>query len=211
MTYIYKIINDINNKIYIGKTERTVEERFKEHCRDASHSERKNRPLYKAMNKYGIEHFHVETIEQTDIPEEREKYWIEYYKSFKNGYNATMGGDGKKYLDYDLIISTYQEVQNIKKTASILEIHPDTISNILKVNNVPIKSSQEITKETKSKIVHMYSLENELLKTFPSTAEAARYLINNDLTHCKFTTIRYHISEVCNSKRRTAAGYRWSY
>ena len=34
-------------------------------------------------------------IEETDIPEEREKYWIEYFGSFKNGYNATIGGDGK--------------------------------------------------------------------------------------------------------------------
>ena len=29
---------------------------------------------------------------------EREKYWIEYYGSFKNGYNATLGGDGKAYI-----------------------------------------------------------------------------------------------------------------
>ena len=33
MAYIYKITNDINQKIYVGKTERTVEERFLEHCR----------------------------------------------------------------------------------------------------------------------------------------------------------------------------------
>ena len=31
MAYIYQITNDINGKIYIGKTERTIEERFKEH------------------------------------------------------------------------------------------------------------------------------------------------------------------------------------
>ena len=29
MAYIYKIVNDINGKIYIGKTSNTVEERFK--------------------------------------------------------------------------------------------------------------------------------------------------------------------------------------
>ena len=52
------------------------------------------------MNKYGIEHFHIELIEETDNPEEREIYWIEKLGSFKNGYNATLGGDGKKYLDY---------------------------------------------------------------------------------------------------------------
>lgn len=32
MSYIYKIINDINNKIYVGKTDFSLEKRFKEHC-----------------------------------------------------------------------------------------------------------------------------------------------------------------------------------
>ena len=56
------------------------------------------------MRKYGIEHFHIELIEETDNPEEREVFWIENKRSFKNGYNATVGGDGKKYIDYDIII-----------------------------------------------------------------------------------------------------------
>ena len=34
MPYIYKITNDINGKIYIGKTLSTIEQRFKEHCQD---------------------------------------------------------------------------------------------------------------------------------------------------------------------------------
>lgn len=46
------------------------------------------------------------------MPEEREVYWIEKFHSFKNGYNATVGGDGRKYLDYDLIISTYLTTKN---------------------------------------------------------------------------------------------------
>ena len=102
MAYIYQIKNDINEKIYIGKTEFSIEKRFKEHCHDAFIERNEKRPLYAAMRKYGIEHFHISLIEETDNPEEREKYWIEYYQSFKYGYNATMGGDGKKYIDYNL-------------------------------------------------------------------------------------------------------------
>jgi hypothetical protein len=61
------------------------------------------------MNKYGIDKFKIEQIEECDdsIVNEREIYWIEYYQSFKYGYNATKGGDGKLYLDYDLICETY--------------------------------------------------------------------------------------------------------
>ena len=52
------------------------------------------------MRKYGVEHFHIELIEEADNPEEREIYWIENKRSFKNGYNATMGGDGKQLYDH---------------------------------------------------------------------------------------------------------------
>ena len=63
MAYIYKIINDVNDKIYIGKTECSIEKRFKEHCKDAFKERNEKRPLYAAMKKYGIDHFHIEEIE----------------------------------------------------------------------------------------------------------------------------------------------------
>ena len=163
------------------------------------------------MRKYGIEHFHIESIEETDIPEEREIYWIEYYRSFKNGYNATMGGDGKKYIDYDLVISTYNQLQNITQTASHLNIHPDSVSNILHQNNINIKSSQEINREQTSKITLMFDKNNNFIRSFSSSIAAAQYLIDNNLTNCKLTTIRTHISEVCRGKRKTAAGFIWRF
>lgn len=49
MAYIYKITNDINDKVYIGKTEFAIEKRFKEHCQDALKAKSDNRPLYSAM------------------------------------------------------------------------------------------------------------------------------------------------------------------
>lgn len=100
MGLIYKITNDINGKIYIGKTEFSLEKRFKEHCQDAFRERCEKRPLYAAMRKYGIEHFHIELIEETNIPEEREKYWIDYYNTYKYGYNATIGGDGSCLYDH---------------------------------------------------------------------------------------------------------------
>ena len=84
------------------------------------HKTNKNRPLYRAFQKYGIENFSIETIEETNNPNEREKYWIEYYGSFKNGYNATIGGDGKPYIDYDLVVATYKEIMNMEKVAEKL-------------------------------------------------------------------------------------------
>lgn len=211
MAYIYQIINDINNKIYIGKTEFSIDKRFKEHCSDAFKERNEKRPLYSAMRKYGIEHFHIELIEETDNPEEREKYWIEQKQSFKNGYNATLGGDGKKYLDYDLIIASYKEIKSIKDTAISLGISSDSVSNVLRANNISIITSSEVIQKKYGKVVNMYDLQNTFLKTFPSVNAAAKYMIENNLTGCKMTTIKQHITEVCMGKRKTAAKFKWKY
>lgn len=211
MAYIYQIINDINNKIYIGKTEFSIDKRFKEHCSDAFKERNEKRPLYSAMRKYGIEHFHIELIEETDFPEEREKYWIEQKQSFKNGYNATLGGDGKKYLDYDLIIASYKEIKSIKDTAISLGISSDSVSNILRANNISIITSSEVIQKKYGKVVNMYDLQNTFLKTFPSVNAAAKYMVENNLTGCKMTTIKQHITEVCMGKRKTAAKFKWKY
>ena len=49
MAYIYKIENDINGKVYIGKTEFSIKRRFKEHCKEAFRENREQRPLYAAI------------------------------------------------------------------------------------------------------------------------------------------------------------------
>lgn len=211
MAYIYQIVNDINQKIYVGKTEFSIEKRFKEHCQDAFRERNEKRPLYSAMRKYGVEHFYIELIEETDNPEEREIYWIEKLGSFKNGYNATMGGDGKKYIDYDLVIATYKEIGVIKDVAKKLNISPDSVSFILHQNNEPINSCQDVQTKKYGKIVNMYSLKGEYLQTFPSVGAAARYMVENNLTGCKHTTIKQHITEVCTGRRQTAAKYKWKF
>lgn len=211
MAYIYQIVNDINDKVYIGKTEFSIEKRFKEHCVNAFKERNEKRPLYSAMRKYGIEHFHIELIEETNNPEEREVYWIEQKRSFKNGYNATLGGDGKRYLDYDLVIASYKEIQSIKDTATKLGISADSVSNILHTNNILVVTSSDVIQKKYGKVVNMYDLEDSFLRTFPSVNAAAKYMIENHLTGCKMTTIKQHITEVCSGRRKTAAKYKWKY
>ena len=211
LAYIYKIINDVNDKIYIGKTECSIEKRFKEHCKDAFKERNEKRPLYAAMKKYGIDHFHIEEIEQTDSPEEREQYWIEYYGSFKYGYNATLGGDGKHYLDYELIFSTYQKLQNLAETARCLSISTDTVKKVVLSKGGTIKSSAEINKEKTSKTIQMWDKNNEqCLQFFSSIADAARFLIANQ--YSKSTDIKAltsHIRACANGTRKTAYGFIW--
>lgn len=98
MGYIYKITNNINNKVYIGQTikERPTD-RFSQHCYLARHSEQEKSIsyLYQAMTKYGVDNFIFEVIEniENDKLNEREQYWIAQYNSLvPQGYNLTIGG-----------------------------------------------------------------------------------------------------------------------
>lgn len=212
MAYIYKITNDVNQKIYIGKTEFSIMKRFQEHCQDAFRDRNKKRPLYAAMRKYGIEHFHIDLIEETDIPEERENYWIEYFGSFKNGYNATMGGDGRKYIDYDLVVATYRKIQSISETAKICQISVDSVSNILELKNVNKLTHKEVM-TNRVKNVGMFCLKtNQLLKSFCSLSQAAEYCIQEKLTSSSsIKGVAAHIGKVCNGKRKQTLGYKWQF
>ena len=211
MAYIYQIQNDVNGKIYVGKTEFSIEKRFKEHCNDAYKNSKEKRPLYAAMRKYGIEHFHISLLEETDNPEERECYWIERLRSFKDGYNATIGGDGKKYLDYDLIISTYKQVKNIARTAKICQCDKSSVSKILKEYKIEIISQQEVNQHRANVIFMLNKDTQEIIRSFISASEALRYLNQEGITSSTSHGAMSHITDVCKGKRKTAYGYKWSY
>lgn len=197
-----------NGKIYIGKTVKDVDKRFSEHCRDSKKERCEKRPLYDAMNKYGIENFSIEVIEETDIPEEREKYWIEYFGSFKNGYNATIGGDGTPYIDYDLVVATYKQVLNCAEVARKLNISADSVRRILKDKSINIKPISEVSQRVNGKVVNQYSLNGEYIQSFPSVKAAAIALGKITPTSNGASS---HISSVCNGKRKSAYGYKWTW
>lgn len=211
MPYIYKIINNINDKIYIGKTTRTISERWKEHQKDYLRIEESKRPLYVAMRKYGIENFAIEQIEEVSIEllEEREKYWIEYFSSFKYGYNATIGGDGRPYIDYDLVVYTYRRIKNITETAKLLAIDSHSVSRILKAKNEDIVDTTTVVRNKVGKPVEQYDLNNNYLRTFPSLKNAAISI--GAIKSPRDRGAAAHISDVCRGKRKTAYGFIWRF
>ena len=87
---IYKVTNKVNGKVYIGQSV-DIGRRWRTHM-----TAKDDIYFHKAIQKYGVENFEWEVIEQCKKSEldERESYWIEYYDSFNKGYNCTKGGDG---------------------------------------------------------------------------------------------------------------------
>ena len=88
---IYRIVNKVNGKFYIGKTTKPVEDRLKVHIKN---HKKQNTYLYRAMRKYGIDQFIIECIESISdktLLNDKEKYWI---SQLSPHYNMTIGGDG---------------------------------------------------------------------------------------------------------------------
>lgn len=109
MNIIYMRISPSGGR-YIGKTNEKEEERWKKHCYEAltPSNANYNTLLNKAIRKYGKNNFSVKILETNitdDKINEREQYWIEYYKTYyldnNHGYNMTRGGEGTIKIKID--------------------------------------------------------------------------------------------------------------
>ena len=158
------------------------------------------------MRKYGTEHFHVKLLEETVNPEDREIYWIEKKQTYLFGYNATLGGDGKKYIDAVAVINLYNDLHNQKLVSQLLGISEGSIRKILKEYAIPI-----IKCPTQIKAVAQKTLLGETCQTFSSCSNAARYLICNGYTTAKLNTVINKITECANGKRKSGYGFSWQF
>lgn len=94
---VYKITCKINNKIYVGQTCETLEQRFKRHM--GYQKDESDTKFYRAVRKYGKENFYIEQLDVAETQEEldeKEFYWINKLDTVDNGYNtkATKGKCG---------------------------------------------------------------------------------------------------------------------
>lgn len=210
MAFIYKITNDINNKIYIGKTNLSIEERFQQHCRESKKTTEQNRPLYSAMQKYGIEHFKIEKIEEcsSEISSEREKYWIVYYQGYEQGYNATHGGDGKQLFSHEQIAKLLKKVPYPKQVADIIGCSVDTVRIVAKEYNLSIKNSGQFQNKRK---IAAFTKQNVFIKDFESIQAAGEWCAAAGYCATMNSGVRSHIADVANGKRKSAYGFLWKY
>lgn len=92
MIGIYKITNTKNEKVYIGQST-NIEERWKQHKYSLMKSDMAWYPLARKESD-GVDDFTFEVLQQCKAEEldELEDYWVDYYKSYVNGYNQTKDG-----------------------------------------------------------------------------------------------------------------------
>ncbi len=143
---IYKILNKINNKIYIGK-------------------DTTNNPAYMGsgvlikltITKYGLENFEKTIICETEDKKELtnlEKYWIMFHKSTDRtiGYNISDGGDGGDTLTNHPNIDIIRA--KLSKSMKNRILSPEHIENLSKNHFSKIgrsgKTYEEIYGENKA-------------------------------------------------------------
>ena len=177
MPLIYKITNCVNGKIYIGLTTRTLELRWKEHCRH------NNQVIDKAIQKYGKDNFSLEILEECsdELLDEREKYWIKDYDSFKKGYNITAGGRGDGAIctqKMDEVLNLWNEGLTLNRIQKITKLNIETVRSYLNKNGI---THEEIRKranyfigKAKAKPIGQYDREGKLIKIWESQAEIVR-------------------------------------
>jgi group I intron endonuclease len=95
---VYLIQCTLNNRFYVGKTTRTLQERWLEHIRDAR-SGRRPGDLYEDLRRFGAEAF---TITELGIAycqrrlNQMERKYIRLHGATINGYNKDVAAHGGK-------------------------------------------------------------------------------------------------------------------
>ena len=250
-TCIYKIVNNITGKTYVGQT-KNYRIRMNGHRSSYNNPNSRlyNMQLYKDMREIGIENFSFEIIEECNEDEllDKERYWTEKLDTFYNGYNNTLAGDCKLGCLYDyeefeqyfnnhkeeysninfrkeLGISKTQVNRLAKKAGYVSRFYltaneeqticndyisdlnvscnklakkykrdPETISRILKKNNIEIRPTGS-SKALKIKVYDHYT--NEEMITY--TTEFYKYLKDNNIVNNPIlSTIQNHIEREGN-------------
>lgn len=233
--FIYKISNDIDNIFYIGRTLRTVEQRWKEHCNS---SNTHNTDIYKAMRQYGIDHFKINIIESLTsntrdkievLCINRERYWISYFKN--NGcslYNMTDGGfdynslkyPEKQVIQYDLFCREINRFESIIDASEHTGISHSDISTCCSKNgkifrtgnyiwrylDEPLTNDEINDLKNRYKGVCKYDFEGNLLDVYFRPVDAAMSIDSK-----RSKNITSNIVSCMKGKVKSAEGYIWRY
>lgn len=203
-TYIIYKYTSPSNKVYIGETKQTKGDRSGGLFGTGYH----NCTYFKhAIDKYGIENFDYEVLEDNLTFEEvyeREAYYIKLYDATnpEKGYNITQGGSGRQLYDYEEVYNLYQEGKTITEIIQIVGCADVTVQRAL--NKYKIDGKDRIKRSAGKyhiKKIAQYDKQHNLIQVFDSIADAER---QTNVSHS-------NIIANCKGRRKTAGGYIWEY
>lgn len=140
-----------SGKKYIGQAKNFIK-RHKGHISISNNvnSRAYNHQFHKAIRKYGIENFKIDILEYNIKTKqelnEKEKFYISLYDTFRNGYNSTLGGDGGNTF----VNKSEKEITEIRKKTSeknkiqVVAININNIDDIYIFDGI-IDASKKLT------------------------------------------------------------------
>ena len=238
---IYKITNRVNGKVYIGQTVQDFERRY---CIKGEGVERVylrhkmlkeygygyNKHLLESFEKYGVDNFELNKYFDFAFSRDelniKEVMWINYYNSYRNGYNNNLGGkgnsgfdglkginnpSGRKIVQISLNGEFIREWDYIVEVENSLGILRSDICGVCSGDKKSAggfmwryvedynKDIQPYKKETNAIPVIQLSLDGKYIDRFNSIIEAG-----------KRTRLDYKsISGACSSNRKSYGGHIW--
>lgn len=222
MPWIYMITNKKTHKIYIGQTvKKNPFDRWRQHKSGQSGA----KYLTRSIKKHGEDAFEFKLIHECSIDDINylETYYINYYKTFENGYNLTEGGGG---------------VKGYKLT----DEQKDKISKLFTGENNPMfgkkgNENPNFGKKRTDEMIEKYrasklgdknpmflkegTLKGKYGKDHPSSRKVERIdlttgeitIYDSQKTAAKMNNIKEssRISACCLGKRKTTGGFAWKF
>ena len=228
MGFIYKIENNINHKIYIGLTTRTILQRWGQHKTECKRTDKyPNNKFYSALRKYGVDNFTVSQVEEAnnEILPEREQYWIAYYNTYYDGYNSDFGGGtgdvGDCVNQYDVCGNYIQSFKSASEAERIMtgkKTVSGTVATAARLGHssktaygyqwryskdypIGINIDHIPVNSQCQKPVDQYDLEGNYIASYLTIKEAAEAVKSNPTS----------IKDCCVKKVRQAANYQWRF
>ena len=201
--FIYKATSITTGKVYIGQSCQTLEKRMSQHLYKATSDYDLNNHFHNAIRKYGFQDFVFQIIEDgimsNEILDEREKYWINHYNSYYDGYNSTLGGESGLRRDDLVIAALFHEGYTTKEICEMTGHNRSTIYDSYKVNGLQEENNKRKKEQTRlrcSERVEQYGLDGKYIKTHESATAAGQELGNQSA-----------ISAVCRQEDSALSAY----
>lgn len=205
---IYKITNKTNGKVYVGQTTRDLETRI------AEHSRKQRTVIEKAINKYGIDNFTVEQIDDGSNVEELNQKEIEWISKLNctipYGYNQCNGGDNTEGFNH-------RESSKKKMSKAHISLNKVGERNPFFGANHTDEQREKWSKDRKADPRYQENMRKAHLASLKSIKVKVINLDTEEVFESvKEASERYnlkptHISRVCRGKRNKTGGFRWKY
>lgn len=136
---VYRVVNDIDDKVYVGSTTTELWHRMSQHRADARKGMQS--PLYDLMREYGVGHFHIQRVKLSTadaLKRDEEVAILSIPPERRLNYKRRCNKDTSAKFDYDEICEVYRRTESQNQTANIIGCSRITVRKALDSRGIEI-------------------------------------------------------------------------